>query len=99
MSEVPELKELYRQHRERGFEIIGVCLEEDEKRFQETVRAKEIPWLNYLAAEGWTNKLAVQCGVSGIPDGWLLDRKGVVREIGAREKLDAKVSALLAEPP
>jgi len=37
-------------------------------------------------------------GINSIPTLWLVDKKGIVRDVNAREDLEQKVEKLLSEP-
>lgn len=98
LRDLPELKSVYKKYQDRGFEIVGVSLDDEIKPVVKVIKEKEITWPNTIDV-GWpTNGLAKECGVFAIPNNWLVDRKGILREIAARENLAKKVEALLAEP-
>ena len=46
----------------------------------------------------WPSELGDEFGITGIPTMWLVDKKGALRELNARENLTEKVEKLLAEP-
>jgi hypothetical protein len=54
-------------------------------------------WPQYFEGNGDGNKYGEQFGISSIPTMWLVDKKGMLRELNAREDLVAKVEKLLAE--
>ena len=97
MSQLPALQFFYQKFGGQGFEIVGISTDYEEKPLLRTIQDEEIPWPNYMDENGWTNKFAVACGVYGIPDYWLIDRRGIVREIMADSNLEQKIKYLLAE--
>lgn len=99
MSELPELKTLEQKYRDQGFEIIGISSDSEKKRLLRVLQDKGITWPNYCDENGSTNQFAIACGVLGIPNYWLLDREGVVRETGARGNLDRKIKFLTSQTP
>jgi thiol-disulfide isomerase/thioredoxin len=99
INELPELKSLYEKYRDQGLEIVGISKDSDEKPVLRVIHDKTIPWPIYVEADGHTNKFAAACGIAGIPDNWLVDRKGVVREMMADQNLENKIRFLLAESP
>ena len=99
MAELPELKSIYQQYRNRGFEIVGVSLVDETKLVEKVIKAREIRWPNSVNEGGWNNGFAGKCGVFAIPNGWLVDKKGILREVAVRERLKEKVELLLTEPP
>ena len=99
LDQLPELESLYRVYRDRAFEVVGVSTDSDEKAVLRVIQQKKIPWPVYMDEDGWTNRFAVECGVYGIPDNWLIDRRGIVREVMAGSDLARKIELLLTEPP
>ena len=60
--------------------------------------AKEkMTWPQYFEDGEEGKKLGDEFGISSIPTMWLVDKKGVLRDLNAREGLADKVSKLLAE--
>ncbi len=72
--EMPHVKELYKKHKEAGFEVVGVSLDKDLEALAKYIDENEIPWEN-LAGDG-TKQLAEKYGVRGIPTMMLVDQKG-----------------------
>jgi hypothetical protein len=54
-------------------------------------------WPQFFDGLYWQNKYARQFGIESIPAMWLLDKKGVLRDVNARADLSDKVTKLLAE--
>ena len=97
MSQLPELKFLYQQYRDQGFEIVAVSSDNEQKRVARVVQEKAIPWPVYVSEKGRSNEFTVAFGVSAIPNYWLIDRKGIAREIMADSNLEKKIKFLLVE--
>jgi thioredoxin-related protein len=64
------------------------------KRF---VRQRKMPWPQYCDGKKWESDLNKDFQIRGIPTMFLVDKKGVLRDIQAREGLREKVEALLKE--
>ncbi len=81
--EMPALQKLYARHRDRGFQVLAVNIEEPAKKVAEYFRAKGLSYTPLLDPRG---QLAHQLGVWGVPSTFILDRRGVVlgRVVGAR---------------
>jgi hypothetical protein len=56
-----------------------------------------MPWPQFCDGGKFENAVNQQFGVRGIPTMYLIDKKGVLRDIFARENLPEKVEALLKE--
>jgi thiol-disulfide isomerase/thioredoxin len=97
MAKLPELKSLYEKYRRQGFEVIGIGMNSEKDDVLRVIREKAIPWPVAMAENGQTNGIARDCGVDAVPDYWLIDSKGIVREIMADSELEKKIVFLLAE--
>lgn len=101
MKELPHLKSVYDKYHDRGFEIVGIALDEahDEQKVTALLRRENLRWPQYFSGDGhyMTSELSKRFGVTGIPATFLLDRKGMIADMGVRgERLEPAVSRLLA---
>ena len=54
-------------------------------------------WPQYFDGLGWGNKFAVSFEITSVPTVWLVDKKGVLRDLNGGDSMAAKVEQLLAE--
>ena len=54
-------------------------------------------WPQFFDGKGWQNQFGLEFGIHSIPAMWLVDKKGILRDMSAREDLAAKVEKMLAE--
>lgn len=75
MGEVPLLKELYAQYKDRGVVVVGISLNEELKPLQEMVASKGISW-----PQVWDKNqgLSALFNVKGTPFYYLLDQDGKI---------------------
>jgi thiol-disulfide isomerase/thioredoxin len=92
---VPQLKNLYSQYRTNGFEIVGINFDDDTNQPLRFVKEQEILWPQYLG--GRDNKIGKQYSQDALPSAWLVDRKGIVRDIHGTTDMAAKIAKLIAE--
>lgn len=97
MAEVPNLVKTYERLKEKGFEIIGISLDQEEGELKRVTKAKKMTWPQYFDGKGWQNDFAQKYGVDGIPAMWLVNKQGIVTDTDARKGLAEKVEKLLAE--
>src|ERR1051325_1311303 len=97
MAELPKVKATYAKLHEKGFEIIGISLDEKAEALDRVLKKEEMTWPQYMEEEGKENKFAGEFGIEGIPTMWLVDKKGVLRDLNARTSLSNKVEKLPAE--
>jgi thiol-disulfide isomerase/thioredoxin len=92
--EMPNVKALYEKHGDKGFEVVGVSLDQDQEALAAYLEENEIPW-DTLAGDG-TQELAGKYGVRAIPTMMLVDKEGkiagVAHNVGA---LTAQLEKLL----
>lgn len=98
MAELPNVLKAYGELKEKGFEIVGISLDEDKAELEKTIKRRKIAWPQFFDGTGWDNKIAKRFGVTAIPSMWLVNKKGVVVDMNVRGSLQEKVEKLLAEP-
>ena len=92
-----DMKKTYAKYHEKGFEIVGVSLDQSKDKLTDFVKENDMPWPQHFDGLGWKNEFAVMYGIQGIPAMWLVDKDGNLVDMKARSGLDAKVEKLLAE--
>ena len=97
MGELPHVKEAYEKLHGKGFEIVGISLDNDKDALTSFVKDKGMTWPQYFDGLQWRNKLAVKFGINSIPAMWLVDKQGNLCDQNARGALEEKVSKLLAQ--
>ena len=97
LREVPHVKEAYQKLHGRGFEVVGISVDDEKKDLLEILAKEKIEWPQYFDPKGFEHKLATKFGIEQIPVMWLVDKSGRLREIDATENLMEKVEKLLAE--
>jgi thiol-disulfide isomerase/thioredoxin len=101
VAEIPNMIEQYSKYHAKGFEIVGVSLDEDREALVQFVGEKKIPWpvlFEKSEGEGWRHPLATYYGITGIPQLILIGRDGNVITLNARgEKLGEKLAELFKD--
>ncbi len=98
IGEMPNVVSTYKKLHGKGFEIVGISLDQDKGAMEEALKKHEMTWSQYFDGAGWENKISKSFGISSIPAAWLIDKKGILRETGLRgEALGEGVEKLLAE--
>jgi thiol-disulfide isomerase/thioredoxin len=97
-AELPDVLATYRKYHDRGFEIIGISLDQDQAKLTSFTKSMNMTWPQFFDGNGWQNKLAVKYGIEGIPATFLLDGEGKIIGKDLRgEALPAAVAAALAK--
>lgn len=97
MAELPQLKEVYAELNPKGFEIIGINMDDEKAKVKEVVAKFGLKWPQHFDADNPEGGWAAKLGISSLPTMWLVDKQGILRELNAREDLAEKVKKLLAE--
>ena len=56
-----------------------------------------ITWPTYFNAKGWESDLVRSLGINAIPTLWLVDKRGVLRSINARDDFETTLRLLQRE--
>ena len=97
VHEVPNVVAAYEKLHPKGFEIVGVSFDQDKSKLVNFTKDQKMSWPQYFDGKQWDNDLGKEFGIQSIPAMWLVDKKGMLRDINGREDLVGKVEKLLAE--
>ena len=97
VAELPNVLRAYNSLHPEGFEIVGISFDQSKVKLSRFVEKENMPWPQYFDGQGWGNKFGKEYGISSIPTMWLIDKKGVLRDMNARANLEQKVKELLKE--
>ncbi len=96
VGELPNVIKTYDEYHAKGFEVVGISLDGDEKKLTNFLKEKKMEWPQYFDGKGWKNELAGKYGIQSIPATFLLDREGKIIATDLRgEKLEAAVKQAL----
>ena len=84
--EIPHLKDVYQENHEKGLEVVGVSLDNNETDLREFTEEHQIPWLQIYDGKGWESEFARFFGINSVPSQWLIDRDGTIISVGTRGK-------------
>ncbi len=85
-AEFPNMLEQYDLYHAKGFEIVGISLDEDRDALDEFMKEEKLPWmqLHQNDGSGWGNENALRYGINGIPACFLVDQEGKVVSLECR---------------
>ncbi len=71
---------VYRKYHERGFEVIGICIDTEAGRhwLGEFVEKHDMPWPQYFDGKQWDGELVKTFSIFGLPETLLLDQRGMI---------------------
>jgi thiol-disulfide isomerase/thioredoxin len=97
MSEVPSVVAAFSKYHDKGFEIVGISLDQNKSAVESITKEKGMTWPQYFDGKGWENTISSSFGIESIPAMWLVNKKGFVATIDGREDLEGQIQKLLAE--
>jgi len=97
-AELPNVKKNYAKYHDKGFEVVGISLDDDRDALEKFLADEKIPWPIIYGGEGephgWEEAIARYYGIGAIPATILVDKNGNVVSLNARGK---KLGELLAQ--
>lgn len=69
-AEIPNLKAIYNKHKDNGFDIVSISIDDDESAWQKALEKEQLPWNNYRDADDAIAKLYK---VSSVPTMYVVD--------------------------
>jgi peroxiredoxin len=97
LAEFPNLKQLYKEHRERGLEIVGVSFDDGPETVQAYLSRAKLPW-RMVMNDSPEGVISQRFKTRTIPALFVIDRKGQIAQVDVRgNDLRAVVEKLLKE--
>ena len=76
--ENPNVVRLYNQYKDKGFDILGVSLDNNKQKWVNAIAKDQLTWKHISDLKGWASELAKPYGVRGIPYTVLVDPNGQI---------------------
>ncbi|MEL6135582.1 MAG: TlpA disulfide reductase family protein [Bacteroidota bacterium] len=88
--ENPNVRRMYAAYKDKGFEILGVSLDNNKDRWVQAIAQDQLPWYHVSDLKKWKSVASRAYGVGSIPFTVLLDAEGKIIAKGLRgAKLEA----------
>ncbi len=93
---IPELFKIYHKFKNKGFEIIAICVDDDINGWQKETKEKKCDWINAIEPDNGKNKILSEYSVDGTPVLLLIDNslKIISRPSNAKQ-LEVKLNQIL----
>lgn len=96
VGELPNVLKAYEAYHDKGFEIVGISLDQDKDKLTSFVKEKKMVWSQYFDGKGWENALSTKFGIHSIPATFLIGKDGKVAATNLRgPALEEKLAELL----
>lgn len=84
IGELPNIKKQYAAYKDKGFDVVGISIDQDGDALEQFVARHKLPWATIFEKDSKRQPLAEQYGVMAIPLAILVDREGNVVSMNAR---------------
>ncbi len=97
-QENPNVVACYKEFHDKGFDIIGVSLDQDKESWLKAIEDDKLTWTHVSDLKGWGNVVSDMYGINSIPSNMILDREGIIIEKNLRgDDLRNKLAELMPE--
>jgi peroxiredoxin len=76
--ENPNIVEAYLKFHSKGFDILGINLDNPKDKWEETIKKDNLSWSQVSDPKGWNNEVRALYGVESIPMNFLIDKDGKI---------------------
>lgn len=97
VHELPNVLSAYQDLHPKGFEIVGISLDEDKGKVESFVKEKGMEWPQFFDGKGWKNEISSRFEIHSIPAMWLVNKQGMLVSTNARGTLKDTVTELLSK--
>lgn len=96
----PKLKELYKQYKPQGFEVLSITNDTDHEAWKRAIEQDQTPWL-HVADEFpdpyASGKVIDMYGFHSLPSTMLIDREGkIIETLDGEEEIEAKLKEIFS---
>jgi peroxiredoxin len=96
--ENPNVVRVFNYFREKGFNVLGVSLDQNAEAWKKAVNDDKLAWVHVSDLQYWNNAAAKLYAVNSIPSNFLLDKNGTIIATGLTgEDLFRQVRELLGQ--
>ncbi len=97
-EELPNVLATYQRHKDKGFNIVGISLDDDKAAMLNFTATNNMTWRQIFDGGAWKSAVPVRYKVNSIPFTVLIGRDGKIAAIGARGPyLESVVADALAK--
>lgn len=84
IKEMPHVVDAYAKYKNKGFEIVGISMDEDQGRWLATIDRLKMTWPQMSDLKGWKSTAAQLYGIDSIPYTLLIDQDGKIIDSNLR---------------
>jgi len=76
--ENPNVVKAFNEFKDKGFDVLGVSLDEDKVKWIEAIKKDKLTWTHVSDLKGWQNAVSGLYGVMSIPSNFLINSDGKI---------------------
>ena len=97
-KENPNVVVAYKTYHDKGFEVLGVSLDDKKKLWEKAIEKDGLTWTHVSDLKGWKNEAAVLYGVKLVPTNYLIGPDGKIVAKNLREaELQSKLKEIFSK--
>lgn len=97
-KENPNLVRIYNSYNDKGFDILGVSLDNNPGSWMRAIEEDKLPWTNISDLKAWSSNLIIDYRIKAIPSSVVLDPDGKIVAKNLRSKeLEDLLKAILVK--
>lgn len=93
-GEIPHLRHVYKDYKDKGFEIISISIDEKKADWEKAMKEENMVWKQLCDSKGFEGPVANVYNVTGVPTCIILDKEGRIFKTDMR---GASLDAVLQE--
>jgi thiol-disulfide isomerase/thioredoxin len=97
IEEMPQIKKLYEENHDKGFEIVGISFDQQKPKLEGYLKKEGITWPQYFDGKASGNGIGKDFAIRVLPTVALVDKAGLLRFVNAQHDFADKVKQLLAQ--
>ena len=98
LHELARLEQDAAQFAGQPVDFLTVSLDEDRAALAATIKVADLHWPVHCDGRGWEGELVRSLGINALPTVWVLDRKGNLLTLNARDNAAETIQHALARP-
>jgi thiol-disulfide isomerase/thioredoxin len=100
LKEIPNIRQVHQELTEKGFSVLSINMDKDQKRLEQFLQDQRFPWPTYRPASIDTKSLTDQFGITLFPHTMLMNQDGKIVSLHVHgPALKAQVLNLLQSSP
>ncbi len=92
---LPELLKIYNKFKDRGFEVVAICIDEEVDGWRNAVVERKLCWINAIEPDNGKNKIISEYSIDGTPVLLLIDKElSIVSHPSTVKQLEVKLNQI-----